>query len=205
MLSCSDFAKHALKLELYPKQAEILNSFFSGGYTQATWALGRRCVTGDTLVPTRRGMLEIGSLRGLGAPVRTIDGDGWSSLGLDVAQPHGGAANAALFYDGGVQKIKRLRTALGIELRGTPNHPIMTLGEHGEYCWKSLENIKPGDPVVLQAGGNVWSQKEPSTASIEYVRLGGGSIKPPASPPHKLCFIVYPLMSSGTGILSMLS
>jgi hypothetical protein len=28
MLSCSDFAKHALKLELYPKQAEILDSFF---------------------------------------------------------------------------------------------------------------------------------------------------------------------------------
>ena len=31
MLSCSDFAKHALKLELYPKQAEVLDSFFSGG------------------------------------------------------------------------------------------------------------------------------------------------------------------------------
>jgi hypothetical protein len=48
MLSCSDFAKHALKLELYPKQAEILNSFFTGGYTQATWALGRR--SGKTLM-----------------------------------------------------------------------------------------------------------------------------------------------------------
>tara|TARA_E500000178_G_C16981367_1_gene735969 strand:+ start:229 stop:1593 length:1365 start_codon:yes stop_codon:yes gene_type:complete len=48
MLSCSDFAKHALKLELYPKQAEVLDSFFSGGYTQATWALGRR--SGKTLM-----------------------------------------------------------------------------------------------------------------------------------------------------------
>nr|BAR25798.1 terminase large subunit [uncultured Mediterranean phage uvMED] len=48
MLSCSDFAKHALKLELYPKQAEILDSFFKGGYTQATWALGRR--SGKTLM-----------------------------------------------------------------------------------------------------------------------------------------------------------
>ena len=185
MLSCSDFAKHALKLELYPKQAEILNSFFTGGYTQATWALGRRCVTGDTLVPTRRGMIEIGSLRGLGAPVKTVDGDGWSSLGLDVAQPHGGAANAVLFYDGGVQKIKRLRTALGIELRGTPNHPIMTLDEHGKNCWKSLENIEPGDPIVLQAGGNIWNQKEPSAASIEYVRMVAGRLNDPATTPDE--------------------
>lgn len=166
MLSCSDFAKHALKLELYPKQAEILNSFFTGGYTQATWALGRRCVTGDTLVPTRRGMIEIGSLRGLGAPVRTVDGDGWSSLGLDVAQPHGGAANAVLFYDGGVQKIKRLRTALGIELRGTPNHPVMTLDKGGIVRWKQLDQIEPGDYLALRNGSDVWPVMPPDIRPI---------------------------------------
>ena len=48
MLLCSDFAQHALKLKLYPKQAEILDSFFNGGFTQATWALGRR--SGKTLM-----------------------------------------------------------------------------------------------------------------------------------------------------------
>ena len=48
MLRCSDFAKHALRLELYPKQAEVLDSFFEGGYSQATWALGRR--SGKTLM-----------------------------------------------------------------------------------------------------------------------------------------------------------
>ena len=29
MLLCSDFAQHALKLKLYPKQAEILDSFLT--------------------------------------------------------------------------------------------------------------------------------------------------------------------------------
>lgn len=48
MLKCSDFAKHALKLELFPKQAEILDGFFEGGFSQATWALGRR--SGKTLM-----------------------------------------------------------------------------------------------------------------------------------------------------------
>jgi hypothetical protein len=48
MLKCSDFAKHALKLELFPSQAKILDTFFSPGKSHAVWALGRR--SGKTLM-----------------------------------------------------------------------------------------------------------------------------------------------------------
>jgi hypothetical protein len=41
-LSCSDFAKHALGVELWPKQREILDHLFSQNINHAIWALGRR-------------------------------------------------------------------------------------------------------------------------------------------------------------------
>ena len=47
-LKCSEFAKLALGLELWPEQKRILDSFFGGEKTHAVWALGRRC--GKTLM-----------------------------------------------------------------------------------------------------------------------------------------------------------
>jgi hypothetical protein len=41
-LRCSDFAKHALGIELWPKQQEILNSLFEENINHAIWVLGRR-------------------------------------------------------------------------------------------------------------------------------------------------------------------
>jgi len=41
-LSCSDFAKHALGVELWPKQQEILDNLFDKNINHAIWVLGRR-------------------------------------------------------------------------------------------------------------------------------------------------------------------
>jgi hypothetical protein len=41
-LRCSDFAKHGLGIELWPKQQEILNSLFENNINHAIWVLGRR-------------------------------------------------------------------------------------------------------------------------------------------------------------------
>lgn len=41
-LRCSQFAKHALGVELWPKQQEILDNLFENNINHAIWALGRR-------------------------------------------------------------------------------------------------------------------------------------------------------------------
>lgn len=41
-LSCSNFAKHALGLDLWPKQKEILDDLFENKINHAVWCLGRR-------------------------------------------------------------------------------------------------------------------------------------------------------------------
>lgn len=48
MLKCSQFAQHALGLELWPRQREIIDSYFGGSVTHGVWALGRRA--GKTLL-----------------------------------------------------------------------------------------------------------------------------------------------------------
>jgi hypothetical protein len=41
-LRCSDFAQHALGVELWPKQRQILNNLFEDRISHAIWAMGRR-------------------------------------------------------------------------------------------------------------------------------------------------------------------
>jgi hypothetical protein len=41
-LSCSQFAEHALKVPLWPKQREILDDLFADNVSHAIWAMGRR-------------------------------------------------------------------------------------------------------------------------------------------------------------------
>jgi hypothetical protein len=41
-LSCSQFAEHALKVPLWPKQREILDGLFEQNVSHAIWAMGRR-------------------------------------------------------------------------------------------------------------------------------------------------------------------
>lgn len=42
MLKCSEFAEHVLKLNLWPKQREILDDLFENKINHAVWCLGRR-------------------------------------------------------------------------------------------------------------------------------------------------------------------
>ena len=41
-LSCSDFAQHALGIDLWPKQREILDDLFENNISHSIWAMGRR-------------------------------------------------------------------------------------------------------------------------------------------------------------------
>ena len=145
-LSCSDFAQHALGIDLWPKQREILDDLFENNISHSIWAMGRRCVTADTLVATGKGLIEIGSIAGQGQSI----GDGWEQCDLFVAQPTGQARNAAMFYKGGIQDIIRIRTSRGFEVAGTPNHPVMVMNKEGDHRWRPLGRIKKDDQIVIR-------------------------------------------------------
>jgi replicative DNA helicase len=103
-----------------------------------------KCVTGDTLISTARGLIPIATLKptdNAGIP----DGEGgvYYPLHLDVQTPTG-MQPTAYFYDSGVRPTRRLTTRTGLTLTGTLNHRVLTLTPAGAKQWTRLEDVRAG-------------------------------------------------------------
>lgn len=126
-----------LKARLKNGSALDTNYIFEGGHGQG------KCVTGDTLVTTHQGLVPIKSLMGPGK----ID-----PLAVRVQQERG-VASSAYSYRGGWRETVRIRTYLGFELEGTPNHRIQVLAPSGTIEWKRLGDIMEGDYACIVRKG----------------------------------------------------
>jgi DNA gyrase subunit A len=109
----------------------------------------RYCVTGETLVATAAGTVRMDQIVPFAAPN--------SDLGIDlkVLDRHGNPVKASRFFHSGSHPTLRLRTAGGFELTGTRNHPVLCLVPVAGVpmlLWKLLEELVPGDQVVLRRG-----------------------------------------------------
>jgi len=110
-------------------------------------SIGRRsgkCVTGDTLIPTSRGLVRLDSLGD-----SSLGGLEYQPLSELILQEGGNTARTAFFYNGGIKKTKKMRTSSGFELEGTPNHRIKVLDSDFNISWKYLADIKEEDLACL--------------------------------------------------------
>lgn len=118
-------------------------------------AVGRRsgkCVRGDTLVLTDRGIFPISDL---GDPV----GPEFQPLEVEVAQEGlGKRGKSAYFYNGGVKKTVKFTTRSGFELEGTPNHRVKFLSTQGLIEWRYLGDLQKGDVVCIHRSSDLWSR-----------------------------------------------
>lgn len=122
-----------------------------------------KCVTGDTLVLTEQGMRTMEemylSLERKPGEDEFVPFEA-TILGID------GPEQASKFYCGGFQPIYSVETNLGYSLRGTANHPLLTLLPNGEATWKKIGELEPGDYVALARGNRVFGQHAPLPASF---------------------------------------
>src|SRR5436305_12168120 len=105
----------------------------------------RYCVSADTRVATTRGSLRIGDIVDA-APESDNEVD------LDVLDRLGRPVHASKLFHSGDHPTLRLRTREGYELTGTHNHPVLCLANLAGVpmpLWKLLEEIEPGDRVML--------------------------------------------------------
>src|SRR5690606_34566450 len=119
-------------------------------------AIGRRagkCVTGDTLVLTSKGLHQIEDLGK--APVEGVSG----LVDLEVAQQGTRRAPATHFYNGGVKPIIRLRTSSGYAISGTANHRVKVMTTEGSVEWRYLDEISYGDQVALHRNTDLWASE----------------------------------------------
>jgi len=109
-----------------------------------------KCVTGDTILLTDRGMLRFDELQAEAGASE----DEFVPLAVGVAG-RAGRETTSHFYNGGVKPTCRLRTRFGYELEGSLVHPVLTIRD-GEERWVSLADICVGDRIALQRGSELF-------------------------------------------------
>jgi DNA gyrase subunit A len=107
----------------------------------------RYCFIGDTRVRGSFGTMRIADVVPDAEPNSDHDVD------LKVLDRNGDVVRASKLFHSGQHPTLRLRTREGYELTGTHNHPVLCLVSVvgvPTLLWKLLEEIGPGDHVVLQ-------------------------------------------------------
>ncbi|HEU5374594.1 MAG TPA: LAGLIDADG family homing endonuclease [Ktedonobacteraceae bacterium] len=112
-----------------------------------------KCVTGDTLVLTDRGLQSMEDIY-LQLPQKPHEDEfvpyETTILGIN------GPERTAKFYCGGFQPIYEVETNLGYTIRGTANHPLLTLKPGGEAVWTKIGELRTGNYVALARGSRIF-------------------------------------------------
>jgi phosphate starvation-inducible protein PhoH/intein/homing endonuclease len=102
-----------------------------------------KCLAGDSLVLTDRGMVEISQLASGTRADEAVAID-LTVHGVDGAEP------ATRFYDGGESDTLKITTRFGYSIETTPEHPLLVLESEGALAWRRADALKPGDTLALQ-------------------------------------------------------
>ena len=131
--------------------------------------IGRRsgkCIVGDTLVLTDRGVVRIDSFDGFMSWVQHPDAEHFP-LKIEVAQEGPRArSRSAYFYRGGHREIRRVRTHCGYEIAGTLNHRVRVMTEDGVIDWRRLDEIRENDQIAIHRGTDLWASEAVCTRAI---------------------------------------
>src|SRR5262249_4622408 len=112
---------------------------------QASLLAPTGCLTGDAMITTDRGLTRLSELG-------NIYGDRWQDIDVSVATD-GGLRRAIRFFVNGEEPTRLVRTEGGYRIQGTLTHRVKVVDPvSGEWAWKRLTNIAPGDLLPLQMG-----------------------------------------------------
>ena len=103
------------------------------------------CLTADTMVTTDRGLVRLGE-------IGDQYGDRWQDLVMSVSTD-AGPRPATRFFVNGEEPTRRLVTEGGYRIQGTLTHRVKVVDpDTGEWMWRRLADVAPGDVVPVQAG-----------------------------------------------------
>ena len=113
----------------------------------------RYCVAGATMVATDGGLQRIDALSPGGA----------EDVSLRVLSLDGRVNSASKWWDCGPFPTRRVVTRRGYEVEGTLNHPLLVCipgpDKEAVLVWKTIDQVAPGDWVVLDRSGTLWPQE----------------------------------------------
>ena len=115
------------------------------------WAIFLYCVSPETLVISRSGLVRMGDL----GKDRDL---GFSPLNKDI-YGLGGFHNASLFYKSEKKPVLKIKTRMGFSVTCTPNHPLYDGNE-----WRKACTWKVGDKIPIQRGQQVFGDHIPEAS-----------------------------------------
>lgn len=115
----------------------------------------RYCVTGDTLVPSDKGLV----------PIESLSKKNNEHISARILSMQGHVNRVSKWFDSGEHETISVKTNRGFALRGSYNHPVLTWSEDvatGEprFEWKLLSNVEEGDVLALdRTPDTLWPQR----------------------------------------------
>lgn len=149
-----------------------------------------KCVHGDTLVFTERGLLPIADLMPAGATEGEFTAMHCQVRGKQAVQ------TATHFYRGGRQPTIRITTRLGYRLEGTPQHRVWVRQPDGTEGWQVLAEMTSGDLVAIERQMELWGS-ETSLAGVAVGELAAQEKLPAELTPDLACLMGL-LLAAGT-------
>lgn len=139
-----------------------------------------KCVTGDTMVWTNKGLMEIREVpRYYFVDHKTSKVHGAQLASLDLRNVISKDKFASHWFDLGEQKTIKVKVSQGYTLEGTPEHPIVVMTTDGTLKFRKLADVREGDFVAIQYGremfGNLTLVDE-DTAYLMGILTGDGNM-----------------------------
>ena len=129
-----------------------------------------KCVTGDTIIWTNKGLMEIKDVpRYYYVDSKTHQVYGAKLPGLDTDNVVSTKNFASHWFNLGKQKTIKIRLDQGFDLEGTPEHPVVVMGSDGKLKFRNLEQIEEGDFVAIQYGREVFGTLEMMDSDTAYL------------------------------------
>ena len=139
-----------------------------------------KCIVGDSLILTDRGLMKIADVANKYAvDKQTNKVFGARLASFDLTKAKAVNATASHWYDLGIQPTLRIRLNRGLEIEGTPEHPVLVMTDKGRLGFRRLDEMHVGDQVAIlsdtQRFGNRRDVDE-ATAYIMGLLTGDGCL-----------------------------
>jgi DNA gyrase subunit A len=152
----------------------------------------RYCVTGDAMVLTDQGIMDIKDI----ASGEEVD------INVQIVNYQNQKTHASKFFNSGKHPTIYLRTQQGYELEGSYNHPVITwVNDHGvpHLKWKMLSEITKNDYVVLSRSSHCFPEKNISLRQYHpLVSKRTKIFQLPQTMNEELAFLLGALVSEGS-------
>ncbi len=141
------------------------------------------CVVPETRISTEYGIVKIKSL----GPKHAKPNSWYCHNGRPFAvATDKGIEISDEFYNNGSSKVKKIETSNGYSIVATPKHRLRIINDNGNYVWRYIKDIKPGDWLVLQRDTYIAQDRYPLPKCGFNIHFNAKLIKTPQWPTKEL-------------------